>query len=524
MAYIELVDHEPSRSAPPADLPADRRLRRHRLPRLGGAAGVAHGRGVLAEALGVEPRGADRGGAHRRGRARGGQRRLGGVAAAVPPRAINSRLPADVAVARRWPRRAGFDARAQAPLAQLRVPHHSGPGARSAPAPVRAAPPAGRSTCDALAACAAAIVGTHDFTRVHAQRDEARLLRPHRARGASGAGSTTGWSSTSPPTRCCGTWCGCWWGRCSSAPTPRCSARCSPARPARRPAAPPRPTVLTLLSVGVRYGLARYHLRYGVRVISHQRRRHHLARACSRPSWRWTRSPTVAVIAPDSNRSAIGRGDHDHRSLTITEVELRDGSHRLCHRRYAGRLRPVRRPGPGRRAARPDRLGHQLRRQPGRRRHLLGHGCGRLRGDRARHPGHRHLAAERRSDGRLQAPSSCTTSSRRRRFLRRWSSRSASRACPPAHDPERQRPPPPPRASRWRGWAGASTATGWSSSQTTRAAAATSIYGDDPSYHDEPGTDFQAIARGLIAVTPIHLDLTSQSAIAEIEAWSLESE
>ena len=35
------------------------------------------------------------------------------------------------------------------------------------------------------------------------------------------------------------------------------------------------------------------------------------------------------------------------------------------------------------------------------------------------------------------------------------------------------------------------------------------IYGDDPSYHDEPGTDFRAIAERRISITPIHLDLTS---------------
>jgi 5'/3'-nucleotidase len=35
------------------------------------------------------------------------------------------------------------------------------------------------------------------------------------------------------------------------------------------------------------------------------------------------------------------------------------------------------------------------------------------------------------------------------------------------------------------------------------------IYGVDPSYHDEPGTDFRAIAEQRISITPIHLDLTS---------------
>jgi 5'-nucleotidase len=47
------------------------------------------------------------------------------------------------------------------------------------------------------------------------------------------------------------------------------------------------------------------------------------------------------------------------------------------------------------------------------------------------------------------------------------------------------------------------------------------IYGDDVSYHDEPGTDFRAIAEGRISVTPIHLDLTSTPGIDALGAWSL---
>jgi 5'-nucleotidase len=45
------------------------------------------------------------------------------------------------------------------------------------------------------------------------------------------------------------------------------------------------------------------------------------------------------------------------------------------------------------------------------------------------------------------------------------------------------------------------------------------IYGDDPSYHDEPGTDFRAIAEGHISVTPVHLDLTSGPGIEALREW-----
>ena len=34
------------------------------------------------------------------------------------------------------------------------------------------------------------------------------------------------------------------------------------------------------------------------------------------------------------------------------------------------------------------------------------------------------------------------------------------------------------------------------------------IYGPDPGFHEEAGTDFAAIGAGHIAVTPLHFDLT----------------
>ena len=48
------------------------------------------------------------------------------------------------------------------------------------------------------------------------------------------------------------------------------------------------------------------------------------------------------------------------------------------------------------------------------------------------------------------------------------------------------------------------------------------IYGDEPGYHHEPGTDFAAIADGQIAVTPLHFDLTDQAGIEQLEGFELD--
>ena len=48
------------------------------------------------------------------------------------------------------------------------------------------------------------------------------------------------------------------------------------------------------------------------------------------------------------------------------------------------------------------------------------------------------------------------------------------------------------------------------------------IYGDDPSYHPEPGTDFAAIGEGMIAVTPLHFDLTSTDALEQLGGFDLD--
>jgi 5'-nucleotidase len=47
------------------------------------------------------------------------------------------------------------------------------------------------------------------------------------------------------------------------------------------------------------------------------------------------------------------------------------------------------------------------------------------------------------------------------------------------------------------------------------------IYGDDPSFHHEEGTDFAAIADGCIAVTPLHFDLTDQAGIEALAGFDI---
>jgi len=48
------------------------------------------------------------------------------------------------------------------------------------------------------------------------------------------------------------------------------------------------------------------------------------------------------------------------------------------------------------------------------------------------------------------------------------------------------------------------------------------IYGSDPGYHDEAGTDLAAVAAGRIAVTPIHFDLTDRPSLEALRAFDLD--
>jgi 5'-nucleotidase len=49
------------------------------------------------------------------------------------------------------------------------------------------------------------------------------------------------------------------------------------------------------------------------------------------------------------------------------------------------------------------------------------------------------------------------------------------------------------------------------------------IYGFEPSFEDEPGTDLAAVSRGRISITPVHFDLTDHGGLDKLRAWDLDS-
>ena len=49
------------------------------------------------------------------------------------------------------------------------------------------------------------------------------------------------------------------------------------------------------------------------------------------------------------------------------------------------------------------------------------------------------------------------------------------------------------------------------------------IYGFEPSFEDEPGTDLAAVARGRVAITPIHFDLTDRGELERLGGWDLDA-
>jgi 5'-nucleotidase len=48
------------------------------------------------------------------------------------------------------------------------------------------------------------------------------------------------------------------------------------------------------------------------------------------------------------------------------------------------------------------------------------------------------------------------------------------------------------------------------------------IYGFEPSFEDEPGTDLAAVARKRISITPVHFDLTDREGLTRLRGWDLD--
>ena len=180
----------------------------------------------------------------------------------------------------------------------------------------------------------------------------------------------------------------------------------------------------------------------------------------------------VAVIAPDSNRSAIGRAITITRSLTITEVELRDGS--IGYATDGTPVDCVRFADLGLVGERPDLI-------------VSGINYGVNLGDDVTYSGTVAAAFEGIVLGipgiaiSQQSVDQKVDFKRRelydfdpgRGFCEAWWNRSQAVACRHARFSTSTSLRRRSRASRWGGWAVESTATDWSSSQTPRAAAAT---------------------------------------------------
>lgn len=229
----------------------------------------------------------------------------------------------------------------------------------------------------------------------------------------------------------------------------------------------------------------------------------------------------VAVIAPDSNRSAVGRGITIHRSLTVTEVRLRDGS--VGFATDGTPVDCVRFADLGLVGERPDLI-------------VSGINYGVNLGDDVSYSGTVAAAfegiilgipaiaisqqsLEPELDFRRKEAFDFTPAAR---FLPVLIGELIERGLPDRTILNVNVPGPPV--------AGVSVARLGRRIYRDRLELQADdegrrryhIYGDDPSYHDEPDTDFRALAEGRIAVTPIHLDLTEESAMVALRSWRFE--
>ena len=209
----------------------------------------------------------------------------------------------------------------------------------------------------------------------------------------------------------------------------------------------------------------------------------------------------VAVIAPDSNRSAIGRAITVSRSLTVTEVELRDGT--VGYATDGTPVDCVRFADLGLVGERPDLI-------------VSGINYGVNLGDDVTYSGTVAAAFEGIVLGipgiAISQQSVDQTVDFKRRelydfagaatFLKTLVGEVASGDCPTRTILNVNVPPPPVKGVAVGRLGRRIYRDRLDLESDSEGRRRYSIYGDDPSYHDEQGTDFEAIAQGLIAVTP----------------------
>jgi 5'-nucleotidase len=222
----------------------------------------------------------------------------------------------------------------------------------------------------------------------------------------------------------------------------------------------------------------------------------------------------VTVVAPDTNQSAVGHQKTLMRPLRVRERTLEDGSLAYSVDGSPTDAVSLGLPRLLRTRIRPRRVGHQLRREPGRRHHLFGH--------RQRSHGGviNSCPAFAISQEYYEHPDFTLAGYAATVVARNILDDGLSRGelinvNVPAVRPRSA------RASRSPGSAGGSTR------RARRAARPAGIPyfwigGPPPSGLAVPGTDFHAVVNRRIAVTPIHLDLTGRRLLRRLKTWQWE--
>ena len=222
----------------------------------------------------------------------------------------------------------------------------------------------------------------------------------------------------------------------------------------------------------------------------------------------------LLVIAPDGNRSAIGRSITTRRPLWVEEVDFGDGTSRLRDRRDAGRLRAPGATRPRRRASRPRSSSPASTTAPtsATTSPTRARSPPRSRASCSGSPASRSPSSPRAA--RWTSGSAGVLLRARRRFVARVVEELARGADARGHAAERQRPRRRRRtASRSAGWASASTATSSSSSTRRRTAGgATGCTAWSPATTTSRGRTSRPSRAGHIAVTPLHFDLPTSTA------------